>query len=344
MRPITGYLDDLLMRLVLMPYIRKKITYLSIVILIIGLKTTVALAQCMNASLPWVALNTQYSDQFNLIINPKYANLLTPTSALGLEIAFGGREFRMGATWASMIGKRHRIKLTAEYLSENILFFLTALNVTKWNTQHAFGINYQYLVNQSWLHTINLATYHAYAGDADLSQNVVNNETNYRIAAGSNSNGISGGFTIIPGRFTAIVLDLYYDQVNYRTQNQPAPDSIGIGESITLEQLLAPRLKLLLTASHRQPFDNYDARLSWLALARPGAQLELSITGQYLTGNLPQPRETRVGLMVSYHWHVPCRPGFACSEEILQWTTIPAVRIPQTLVTRDEKSILSESH
>jgi hypothetical protein len=327
-----------------MAYIQKKITYLFIVILLIGFKTAVTLGQCTNASLPWVALNTQYSDQFGLVINPKYANLLTPTSALGLEIAFGSSEFRMGATWTSMIDKRHRIKLTAEYLSENILFSLTPLNVTKWNAQHAFGANYQYLVNQSWLHTINLATYHAYARDENLSTSAINNKTDYRIDAGSNSNGISGGLTLTPGRCTAIVLDLYYDQVNYRTQNRSAPNSVGIGESITLEQLLAPRLKLLLTASHRQPFDNYHARLSWLALARPGAQLELSVTGQYLTGNLPQPHETRVGLMVSYHWHVPCTSEFVCSEEILQWTTIPAVRMPQTFVTRDDKSVLSESH
>lgn len=297
-----------------------------------------------NIQLPYVAINTEYSNQFGLVVNPKYANILGPTSALGLELAFGGNEFRLGATWAKLICCQHMLKLTAEYFSQNILFDFESGESTLWNEQHAFGANYSYLLHQKYFSSVDVGVYHAHARDESLLPLQSATHPDFilcRNAVGSNSYGINAGLTAKPWTWSQLKLDLFYDDISYRTTATTVPNRSGLGESFFFEQVLHPRFLIGLEASHRELFDRYSAKMSWLIPVKQCARLELSLNGQYITGDLPQPHETRVGMMLSYNWDLPhsCPTyltGLSLQEMILASAIKPVVRMPDVFVHSSE--------
>lgn len=300
---------------------------------------TFAGTSCLQS--PYTALNAEYSDRFGLVVNPIYANIIDPCNALRLEIAFGGSEFRMGATWAHAFNPHQRFKATAEYLSQNSTFEFIAGPATQWNEQHAFGALYQYLFLNPWFESVNISAFHAYATGENLStisfQHPDQITIDDRHIVGSESNGLSTGVTLQPWRNSAVDVNVFYDSIHYRAHDEVAPNRNGIGGGIGLQQILSRRVKFNLAGTHRELFNQLQAGISWLLPTKRGTQLELNLHGAYISGDLPEPKETRIGLMLSYHWNGSCcnNPIIYGPDDLVLWST-PAVRMPQTFVVRDE--------
>jgi hypothetical protein len=287
--------------------------------------------------LPQMSWGTEYSDQYGLVAALKYANLFSPTSALGTELSVGTNEFRMGVTWAKQISCQQRLKLTTEYLSQNITFDFDCGSKTFWNGQHALALRYSYLLPSSFS-SLNLSLYGTQAHDGRTPVTITSNEsTLYRDVSGSNAYGVSGGLTLQPWRATTLNVNALYDTVSYHNDG---PYFSGIGAGISIAQVIHPRLLLSISGLHRVIYDQYVGQISWLVPLRGCSRLEFILKGDYVSGELPQPHEARVAFVVAYRWNLQhanqtyLTPK-GCSEAILDEAARPAIRMPQTLVKKE---------
>lgn len=298
----------------------------------------ITLAMC---GLPDVTVNTEFSNKFGLISNPRYSNLLSPTSALALEFAFAGNEFRFGTTWVRRFQCQHQLKFTGEYLSQNILFEGAPPNSTLWNEQYAFGANYSYFLCHPFLSGLETGLYTSLSRDEPFYLIDLKQHPTYYLynAAGARAAGANAGVTLQPWWRNRVKFNLYYDDITYRTNNSTPPDRSGLGAGIAIGQIFHPRVRIDLEANCRSLYNLYSAKISWLIPVPCCTRLELSLAGQYLTGDIPQPHETRIGLALSYRWNSPyITPTYLYptpQETILSAVTKPAVRMPQVFVTRD---------
>ncbi|MBA2653573.1 MAG: hypothetical protein H0U71_00710 [Gammaproteobacteria bacterium] len=299
-------------------------------------------------SLPQFSFAAEKSDFYGLVVNPRYANLLTDTSALGLEIGFGAREFRLGGTLSSLLFYNQCLKFTAEYLSQQNQFNFLEGTQLLWNEQHTFAAGYAYLLKNAPISSFNLGIYEGGSRDENLSPiyHVADDiDILYRNIKGATLYGGNAGVSLQPLLFTKINLDLYMDVINYRNIAEAQPSKGGLGYGINVEQILHPRFLLTLNAVRREIYDQYNVKLSWLILNHLCSRLELSLLGQYVAGNLPQPKETRVGLMLTYRWNnssgvFDYSRAPSLQEYILTAATRPLIRMPRTFVARDQKIVL----
>lgn len=293
---------------------------------------------------PQASFNVEQSDQYGCVINPRYANNLGVNSALGFEISFGSTEFRLGGTFVKLLQDHHLFKLTGDYLSQQNQFaFLTGIT-SHWTIQHSFAGGYSYLIHDFMLRRINFNAYQLHSRDESLAP-IFEADDNvaalYRTIKGADAYGTAAGITLQPFKLTRLTLDANFDAVNYRTQFEKPPNSTGLGASLQVSQVLHPRLVVGIDYTHRSLYERYQAKVNWLIPGSCCNGVELSLFGQCVRGELPYPKENRIGLMLTYHWNLT---PFACymdylDNDIVQQAATPLVRMPQTLVVVDQQIV-----
>lgn len=302
---------------------------------------------CSIASLPKIVLNTEYSNRYSLIVNPKYANILNPYNAVAVEFAFGASEFRVGTTWAYDLNPCQRLKATAEYLSQDSTFHFLPGSVTQWTEQSSLALAYQYIINKNFFQALNFSVYHSHARDENLPVITFDSDattfTDYRRISGSDSNGVTAGFAVIPWCYAGLDFDLLFDAIHYHNQGQSSSSRSGVGEALTYHQLLGNRVKFQMTGIHRILFNELSGGVTCLVFCNKHHLLELSLNAKYIEGeNIPQPHETRLGLTLAYRWdasHPPaafCTPCDQRTAALHAWSLKPVVHMQRTFVVPDE--------
>lgn len=294
-------------------------------------------------SMPQVSLGVDYSDQYDLVIDPRYANVLTDNTAFGFEIAFGPKEFRLAGTWIGLFNCRHLVKLTGEYLSQNTNFVFDQILLPLWDEQSAFGISYS-LLNQSYgITSYNIGLYEVQARDENLIPRIflAPPYTIFRDVSGSSVYGGFVGVTVQPWAYTRLTGSVYYDDVAYHNRFEIPPDRQGFGVGLCVEQILHPRFLVTIEANDRKLYRQYSVKTSWLIPIPRCAKLELALKGERVTGDLVTPEENRVGVMLTYRWNLPdYNPNYLVSKTIEETALIaatkPVIRMPQVFAARDE--------
>lgn len=294
-------------------------------------------------AIPQLSFNTEYSNQYDSIVGTRYANLLNNRNAFGLEISFGAKEFRLAGTSASLFNCQHMLRLTAEYFAQNTSFIFDQVRLPLWDEQYALGADYTYLTNHYGLAAYSIGVYEAGARDEHLEPRifVANDYLVFRDVKGSLAYGGYLGFTLQPWRYTKLHTDLYYDNISYNNKIEPDSNRQGVGLSATLEQVVHPRILFALDASDRRLYSQYGAKASWLIPTPYRTRLELTLHGHHVEGELQNPTENRVGLMLSYRWGLPssCQTYLTTKtieEDVLAAATHPVVRMPQVFAARDQ--------
>lgn len=297
-------------------------------------------------SVPQISVGVDYSDQYDLVIDPRYANVLTDNTAFGFEIAFGSKEFRLAGTWAGLFNCRHLVKLTGEYLSQNTNFVFDQENkilLPLWDEQSAFGVSYSFLSNVWGITSYNVGLYEVQARDENLIPRTFVNYpyTIFREVSGSSVYGGFVGVTLQPWAYTRLTGSVYYDDVAYRNDFEPPPNRQGFGAGACVEQIIHPRLLFTVEASDRKLYRQYSVKTSWLIPIPRCAKLEIALKGERVTGDLVIPEENRVGVMLSYRWNLPdYNPNYlvpkTIEETALIAVTKPVIRMPQVFAARDE--------
>lgn len=294
-------------------------------------------------SMPQISLGVDYSDQYDMVIDPRYANVLTDNTAFGFEIAFGSKEFRLAGTWAGLFNCRHLVKVTGEYLSQNTNFIFDQIVLPLWDEQSAFGVSYSLLNHGYGITSYNFGLYEVQARDENLIPRtfLTPQYTIFRDVSGSSVYGGFVGVTLQPWLYTRLTSSVYYDDVLYHNDFESKPNRQGVGAGVCLEQILHPRFLLSIEASDRKLYRHCGVKASWLIPIPTCAKLELALKGERVTGNLVNPEENRVGIMLTYRWNLPdYNPNYLMSKTIeetaLIATTKPVIRMPQVFATRDE--------
>ena len=298
-----------------------------------------------------LSLQTQYSHTYGWSLVAKYAALLNPINALAADLELGNNQYRGNLTWAYHFLPNHQVKFSAEDLAQKIHFNFDSGAVDQWIHQPAVGFTYAYLIHRL-VEDINLNAFYSKAQSKTLSTQIFSQADgqyeNYRHIAGATDQSLSLGTDLLPSKKTQVGLQLNYDSVRYNMRYETNPSESGLGQTVTLDQILSKRFKLELLESSRKPYDTYKASLNWLMFNVPGSNLELGLTGARLLGNTGTPSDSQFGLDFSYHWDVPqlgSPSAYTDFEDastlnnIKDWASTPAVYQAQVLAVRDQKTI-----
>jgi hypothetical protein len=288
----------------------------------------------------------EFSDQLGFSFNSTYAQALSPNNAALLEADYGSDQYRLAATWGYQLTLEQRIKLTIERLAQRIGYNFDSGTVNHWSGQNAFGGDYEILLPHNHLNAFDISGYYAKADSDQLSPMIFANNTlvNYRNIAGATSQGASAGVNFSLWKNALLNTNINYDDVIYHTLYQAAPNSSGLGETVSFEQLLSPSVKIKLLQSHRQIYDQYEAGLDWLLPARPTTQLQLGVDLAHFNSHTALGDENRVGVKLNYSWDLPENTNNtydalnANHPDLVSWTKQPAVHMEQVLTTVDQKT------
>jgi hypothetical protein len=292
-----------------------------------------------------------HSDPFGYILNGHWTNYLNLRNAFGFELDFGGDEFRLGGTWAHALSEQQRFKITAEHLAQRPNYNFFAENDTEWQGQNAFGAAYQFLLERQYITALNISAYGAIAEDESFSNvKFAQNQqtfTDIRHSNGGNSYGAMGGISLQFWPTGLINVAANYDAVSYDPLYVSAPNRQGLGATVGFDQLVSDRVRFTASASDLQPYNQFQAKLAWLAYTRPGRHLEIAALGSRVEGNIPVGADNRLGISLAYSWGGnPDRPAYVYSLptttnafDLSEWTSTPAVHLPEVLAVKDEHII-----
>jgi hypothetical protein len=275
----------------------------------------------------------------------------TFTESLGFAVLgeAGPRNFRAGGTLGWMATPHQRLKLSAEYLFQNLTYSFFSGNTNQWVSQAALGLAYQADIpcTQRYQTQFHMNGFLSHAPSKNLSNvtgtyfynNVVTNYTNFRRIAGSNAAGISPGINFLPWEGGLVNLDANYDNVRYDTIYTQNQDAKGIGATISLNQLFIHHIDLNALASIRAPFNQFAGDVGWTTNSKLG-QWRLSLGSDYVIGKNTLPSSYSLLLGANY---VPSQPSPQGSQakitawRFIDWLAKPAIYLPQVLAIPDER-------
>ncbi len=175
-------------------------------------------------------------------------------NAAAVELAAGPKVLRTNGTYAFALNDKNRIKITGEYLDENLPFDFYTGETKQWVNQAAIGAAYQYWLGGETFKDLQIGSHYSHAGSKDLSDKTIDLGDNInllderRIAGGVDWNGtVETGLHLWPHSLMSVGAD--YDRVRYDTQydiHDEGGDAQGFGGHINLQQLLASSTQLEL--------------------------------------------------------------------------------------------------
>lgn len=292
-----------------------------------------------------------------------FSSWMSPIAAFSIIGEAAPKNYRLNLTAGFKIDEVSRIKLTAEFLEQDIKYGFVLGDTTRWMKQYAAGLDYEYFVGCSRDHSIEIAGYGSYAPSRNLGEasgfvtydtltgpTTVIYTTNQRIA-GSAAYGLLGGvnFYLWPG--SKVGVDLRYDNVNYRRVYDPDYPARGFGGTVKLQQLFGDHVRINLLGELRRPFANYEASLNWDNFYYHG-RWGAGIFGRYTYGRTLLPNTWNAGLNLDYF--IDCTPVVIrdyknlkseattgpIDTDFLNWVHDPAVYMPQVLAIADEAGVV----
>ncbi len=270
-------------------------------------------------------------------------------SAGAAAVEAGPRNYRVSGTVGLRMNPRNRIKITGEWLWQDIDYGGFFTDTTReWVQQPAVGLGYQLALNNRFINYFDLGGYYSHAPSKTLinvdfldvpSGNIF---TEMRRIAGSTAGGANAGVHFHPWCGAEGSLALNWDDVVYDNQNTDRVTAKGFGGTVALTQDLqafGQDFEMGLSAAIRRPFDFYRAELNWVN-PLPGSQLLIGIFGDYNRGKDELPNTGLVGLNLSFAVDAPVsrtKTGKGINpDSLLAWVNQPAVYMPQVLAISDE--------
>lgn len=303
--------------------------------------------------------------------NPK--TFLGPTAIVGLTSnigdasAFsingeaGAKNFRLAGTLGWNAGENHRFKVTGDYLWQRITYGFFSGDVDQWAQQGMISAAYQYdwgsyrlkpqLDLNAFLSHSPSKTTGILIGTFINSLGIVQNFTDNRRTTGSNGLGVSPGITITPWSGGKVSAEINYDKIFYDKNFFPTrEDTNGFGGTVRLKQAVTERVGLGLSAAIRQPFNNFAADLTWKTIPGYGYWV-FGVFGEYTAGKRTLPTTYDAGISIDWmldRRHEVIAPNLKgelpvsqpIKDELMEWTSTPAVYLPQVLSITDEQVTL----
>lgn len=281
------------------------------------------------------------------------------------------KNYRASSTFGFFPTAQHRFKFTGEGLVQKLDYRFSSGKVSRWNKQWAIGGDYQFILNNFWITSFDIFMSYNHAQSTSLSDVAcLSSPTGIssvsRQLAGSRWFAAGAGFTFSPWHRSAMRVALSYDRIEYLKKFQRKHWEDGVGVEISFFQNLARFFDLNLKAELRYPYEYFEALLNWTSYLR-GGYISVGVFGGFTSGKNGLPDENMYGIQVSYMLggnpvindsnpsYDPCSYDNACNRPILtqdwtgtprcfenycdlvQWTSIPAIYVPEVLVVKEQQ-------
>lgn len=295
----------------------------------------------------------------------QYTHLLRDNLSFSVGGELGRRDERVSGTLGYAFLENQRVKVSAEYLRQNINYAFFDGNTRQWVKQGALGAGYQYdFSNMRYHPQFDLDGYYSHAPSNTLSAhtgwlNASQYYTDYRRIAGSRARGVSPGVSFEPWHGGHAGVALNYDDVNYdQLYSSKNENAQGLGGTVKLSQAITDHIEVSGAAGVRRPFNNYQASVGYTSESSFGRWL-ISLNGEYTDGKNTMPNTYNVGLGFSLIGDsMKAAPAdykgdlkgehsmrmMPVNQDLQTWTADPAVYMPQVLAIPDEAVRVTTVH
>jgi hypothetical protein len=313
-------------------------------------------------TLPTLPAHDNPSTPLGPTLKGRYSSLFIPSVTYSLLGEAGLRQARIGGTLGWQFSLNQRLKLSAEYLWQEITYAFFTDDVRQWVNQGAIGISYEYLfLNDCFAPSFDLEGYYSHAPTKSLTTqrglyiDKFGDTRSYvlqRRTAGSNAAGLAPGISITPWFGGRAGLKLNYDNVSYSKKYFPNKEANGLGTTIQLTQALSEFVFVAVSGAFRRPFNNYTAKIGWLSVPYYGGLWTLGFDAAYTMGKETLHSSWDVGLDFEYFLgpypvplpldlNVDCRcprkTPMPPNNQCINWTARPSIYQPQVLAIEDER-------
>lgn len=297
-------------------------------------------------------LATQYSELGGIGISGQIANAISPYNAFAINFEVAEKEGRVSGTYGQALTDHQRVKFTGEYLTQNMDFNFKSGPVKTWVGQEAFGASYEYVLLKSFVKDVNLNAFYSRATSKELTSLPMDigniHYMNDRRIAGGRDRGVSGGMDFLPTKSSLLGFKVNYDELTFDKKYEANTENAsGVNFSVNFEQLLSKFLKLKASFEGHQPYNLYQAGISWLMPVKAGDSAEVVLTGEHTQGKGSLPRDSGLALGVNYRFGSdpsaqPASYSFDSQrgifgDDLASWTAVPAVYMPMVLALKDER-------
>ena len=198
------------------------------------------------------SLGVRYDNVLGWIPEASYVQLFYD-NGINLQLGYGANEQRANITLGHSFSANEQIKITYEYLTQNLPFDFASGSVNEWVNQNAFGAAYRYLLFDKVLQSIDLNGYYIHANNKDLNDVVFyegnNADLDLRHIAGGAEETVMAGITL--NLFHQILINLGggYSHLVYDTEYEDNQDTTtlayhaGLGFLVTTVLNSAPVAK-----------------------------------------------------------------------------------------------------
>lgn len=247
---------------------------------------------------------------------------------------------RVSATVGLNVCCDHHFKLTAEYLWQVMNYRFYRRNYAyetlhRGENQGAIGGDYRYDIPCKLMRPqFTFNTYYANAAADTLGKRIVLRKR----VSGSNSLGVSPGFTLHPLMGTRVGLEANYDNLRYEMKYSPTEHVKGFGGTFYIDQRLTTRIWVGASAAMRKPFNYYQANIGLNSHPYTPSWV-FRLVGGYTKGKNSLPSTYNIMLSADYFLDMLCNPYRRCDhadEDLLNWTAKPAVYMPEVLGIVDQ--------
>lgn len=270
----------------------------------------------------------------------------TSNTAGSAAFEAGARNYRVSGTVGWEMNPCNRVKLTGEWLWQDIDYNFFTNTTRQWMNQTAVGAGYQFVLNNPIFNYLDITGYYSHAPSKNLigvdfkQQSTGLFQQLFRHIAGSNAGGISPSVYFHPWAGAEGNLAANWDKVVYENEFSNHKTAKGWGGTASLTQAfhtLGENFELGGTAAIRAPFNNYRAELDWLN-PYPTSQLLVGLFGEFTQGKDSLPNTSLVGVNVSYAMDTPAPRGArgVRSNSLLAYVSDPAVYMPQVLAIAEQ--------
>ena len=203
----------------------------------------------------------------------------------------GVRNFRGAGTYGVYFNPCSRLKLSGEFLTQDLSYHGSRHHSREWVSQYAVGGEFEYLLSSSVFQSIDVGGYYSHAFQKKVS-------SRQRIAGSDGGYGYLGT-TVKLWNCAFLSADVNYDHVHYNRKLQATSMAKGWGGSLAFVQQFSHGISFSLDAELRRPFNLFGGRFNWSrSFAHWG--VDCGVFGNYTDGKKGVPNVTTIGVQIGF--------------------------------------------
>lgn len=287
-----------------------------------------------------INVSLRYDNYLAWILDVGYAQSFYDAVA-AFKLSAGLNERRANLTLGYSLTPRQQIKLTYEYLTQNLPFDFASGTVNQWVNQNAFGGSYRYMLDHGIVQALELYGNYSKANSktlSDLEISVDNELTaiNQRRIAGGTQQNYGAAATFTPFANTIIKIGGGYSSLGMKTQWSDFETETTMAYNADISHLLTPTTLVSTGIGNTAAGRTYTGKVSKIL---PWS-LEASLTGKYMATTNDIPGSTSLTAGLSYPAPKTYNNKFNQGVgDLKQWVQKPVIYKTRVLARSEEQEI-----